>query len=169
MMHYLLQGFNSVLEQMGDLETDVPLIKTYVARFAACAVTESVVTLQELAELMEQGMYYPLFLLCLQQMLKLKDKDWVVNVFNESKMDLQKMLPEVDRSKDRMMEILEERGLSFMFPLLRVQTELWKQIQVEPSATRLFRWIKDNVSTDLHLTPGFINVLTTRYSLDPFL
>lgn len=158
---HFMDGFNSVLEQMGDLETDVPLIKTYVARFAACAVTESVVTLQELAELMEQGMYYPLFLLCLQQMLKLKDKDWVVNVFNESKMDLQKMLPEVDRSKDRMMEILEERGLSFMFPLLRVQTELWKQIQVEPSATRLFRWIKDNVSTDLHLTPGFINVLTT--------
>lgn len=158
---HFMDGYRSVLEQMGDLETDVPLIKTYVARFAAMAVTESVVSLQELAEPMEQGTYYPLFLLCLQQMLKVKDKDWVVNVFNESKMDLQNMLPEVDRSKDRMMEILEERGLSFMFPLLRVQTELWKQIQAEPSATRVTQWIRDNVSKDLHLTPGFINVLTT--------
>ena len=78
---------------MSGMETDVPLIKTYVARFGAYAVTESIVTLQELAEPMEQGTYYPLFLLCLQQMLKQKDKDWVVNVFNESKMDLQNMLP----------------------------------------------------------------------------
>lgn len=78
---------------MSGMETDVPLIKTYVARFAAYAVTESIVTLQELAEPMEQGTYYPLFLLCLQQMLKRKDKDWLVNVFNESKMDLQNMLP----------------------------------------------------------------------------
>ncbi|KAL4224789.1 Eukaryotic translation initiation factor 4 gamma 2 [Mactra antiquata] len=158
---HFMDGYKSVLEQMSDLETDVPLIKTYVARFGAYAVIESIVSLQELADPMEQGTYYPLFMLCLQQMLKLRDKDWVVNVFNESKMDLQCMLPEVDRSKERMMEILEERGLSFMFPLLRVQSELWKQIQVEPAATALYKWIKDNVSNDLHHTPGFINVLTT--------
>ncbi|XP_060572704.1 eukaryotic translation initiation factor 4 gamma 2-like, partial [Ruditapes philippinarum] len=158
---HFMDGYRSVLEQMAGMESDVPLIKTYVARFGAFGVTESIVTLQELAEPMEQGTYYPLFLLCLQQMLKQKDKDWVVNVFNESKMDLQNMLPEVDRSKERMMEILEERGLSFMFPLLRVQSELWKQIQAEPSATALFKWIKETVSTDLHHTPAFINVLTT--------
>lgn len=61
-----------------------------------------------------------------------------------------------------MMEILEERGLSFMFPLLRVQSELWKQIQADPTATSVYRWIKDTVSTDLHEKPAFINVLTTR-------
>ena len=70
---------------------------------------------------------------------------------------------EVDRSKERMMEILEERGLSFMFPLLRVQSELWRQIQVDPSATAIFKWIKEKVSDDLHHTSGFINILTTRY------
>lgn len=94
-MYYLIifQGFKSVLEQMSDLETDVPLIKTYVAGFAAYAVCENIVTLQELAEPMENGTYYPLFLICLQQMLKFRDNDWLVNVFNESKMDLQNMLP----------------------------------------------------------------------------
>jgi len=78
---------------MSAREADVPLIKTYVAGFAAHAVCESVVTLQELSEPMENGTYYPLFLICLQQMLKFQDKDWLVNVFNESKMDLQTMLP----------------------------------------------------------------------------
>lgn len=64
-----------------------------------------------------------------------------------------------------MMEILEDRGLSFLFPLLRVQAELWKEMQTDPSATGLFKWIKEHVSTDLHYTTGFLNVLTTRYSV----
>lgn len=59
------------------------------------------------------------------------------------------------------MEILEDRGLSFMFPLLRVQSELWRQIQAEPNATALYKWIKDKVDPSLHYTKGFINVLTT--------
>lgn len=156
-----MDGFKLVLEQMSELETDVPLVKSYVARYAAEAVAENIITLLDLSEPMEQGTYYPLFLICLQQMLKLRDNKWLVNIFNESKMDLQMMLPEVDRSKERMMEILEERGLSFMFPLLRVQSELWRQIQVDPSATAIFKWIKEKVSDDLHHTSGFINILTT--------
>ena len=78
---------------MCDLETDVPLIKTYVALFGAHAVTDNIISLLELTEPMEQGAFYPLFLICLQQMLKLRDRQWLVNVFNESKMDLQNMLP----------------------------------------------------------------------------
>ena len=88
-----MQGFKSVLEQLSDLEVEAPLIKTYVAGYAACAVTESIVSLQELATPMEQGAYYPLFLICLQQMVSLKDREWLVNMFNESKLDLQNMLP----------------------------------------------------------------------------
>ena len=78
---------------MSDLEADVPLVKSYVARFAAYAVAENIITLLDLSEPMEQGTFYPLFLICLQQMLKLRDNEWLVNVFNESKMDLQMMLP----------------------------------------------------------------------------
>ena len=78
---------------MSDLEADVPLVKSHVARFAAYGVTENIVSLLDLSEPMEQGSFYPLFLLCLQQMLKLRDSKWLVNVFNESKMNLQMMLP----------------------------------------------------------------------------
>lgn len=42
---------------------------------------------------MENGAYYPLFLISLQQMHKIKGKDWLANLFNESKLDLIKMLP----------------------------------------------------------------------------
>ena len=71
------------------------------------------------------------------------------------------LVVEIDQTKERMMEILEDRGLSFMFPLLRVQSELWRQIQAEPNATSLYKWIKDKVDPNLHYTKGFINVLTT--------
>lgn len=70
---------------------------------------------------------------------------------------------EIDQNKEKMMEILEDRGLSFMFPLLRVQSELWRQIQAEPSANALFKWIKDKVDSSLHHTSGFIHILTTRF------
>lgn len=156
-----IEAFQSLLDQMADLETDVPLIRSYVAKFAALGVTEGVVALAELAEPMENGAFYPLFLLCLQQIHKLKDKDWLVTSFNDSKVNLQMMLPEIDQNKEKMMEILEDRGLSFMFPLLRVQSELWKQIQAEPGANALFKWIKDKVDSSLHHTSGFIHILTT--------
>ncbi|XP_052066072.1 eukaryotic translation initiation factor 4 gamma 2-like [Mytilus californianus] len=155
-----MEGFQMLLDQMSAMEAEIPLIKTYLAKFAAMGVTEGVITLAELADPMENGAYYPLFLLCLQQIHKIKDKKWLVASFNNSKINLQKMLPEIDQNKERMMEILEDRGLSFMFPLLRVQSELWRQIQAEPNATALYKWIKDSVDTNLQYTTGFINVLT---------
>lgn len=156
-----MEALQSVFEQMGEMEAEFPLIRSYVSTFAAMSITGQVVTLNELAEPLENGAYYPLFLISLQQMHKIKGKDWLTNLFNESKLDLLKMLPEIDQRKERMMEILEDRGLSFLFPLLRVQSELWKEMQTEPSATALFKWIKEHVNTDLQYTSGFLNILTT--------
>lgn len=41
---------------------------------------------------MENGVYYLFFLISLQQMYKIKGKDWFVNLFNESSLDFIKML-----------------------------------------------------------------------------
>ena len=68
---------------------------------------------------------------------------------------------ELDQNKERMLEILEDRGLSFMFPLLRIQSELGRQIAAEPTANAVFKWVKDKVDVSLHTDPGFINVLVT--------
>ncbi|KAK6973350.1 eukaryotic translation initiation factor 4 gamma 2 [Biomphalaria glabrata] len=156
-----MEGFKQVCNRMSDLETDVPLVKSIMARFGATAVTLGLVTLTDLAEPFEGGVHYPLFLLCLQNIHKMKDKEWLFDTVNRNKIDLQKMLPELDQNKERLMEILEDRGLSFMFPLLRIQAELSKQIAAEPSATALYKWVKDKVEVHLQTDPGFIHVLVT--------
>lgn len=72
------------------------------------------------------------------------------------------LISELDQRKERMLEILEDRGLSFIFPLLRIQSELGRQISTEPTATALFKWIKEKVEPSLQSDPGFINILMTR-------
>ncbi|XP_059161943.1 eukaryotic translation initiation factor 4 gamma 2-like [Physella acuta] len=156
-----MEGFQQVCNKMSELETDVPLIKSIMARFGAMATTLDLVTLSDLAVPFEGGVHYPLFLLCLQNMHRIKDKEWLVDTFSRSKLDLQRMLPELDQNKERFMEILEDRGLSFMFPLLRIQAELARQIAAEPSATALYKWIKEKVEVPLQTDPGFINILVT--------
>ncbi|RUS87631.1 hypothetical protein EGW08_004616, partial [Elysia chlorotica] len=154
-----MESLKKVANQMGGLEAEVPLVKSHVARFGAMATTRGLVTLTELSEPFDGGVHYPLFLLCLQHMHKIKGESWLVDKFNNSKMDLQKMLPELDQNKERMLEILEDRGLSFMFPLLRVQSELAKQINTEPTAAALFKWVKEKVDPSLQTDPGFISIL----------
>ncbi|XP_064601391.1 eukaryotic translation initiation factor 4 gamma 2-like [Liolophura sinensis] len=155
------EAFEVLLDQMAGLENEIPLVRSYTAKIAAWAVSKDVVTLTELSTPMENGSHYPLFLLCLQQMHKVKDKDWLINIFNDSKINLQNMLPESERNKERMMEILEDRSLTFLFPLLRVQADLVKQIQADPNAASIYKWIKERVDTSLLYTPNFVNILTS--------
>ncbi|XP_048338317.1 eukaryotic translation initiation factor 4 gamma 2-like [Sphaerodactylus townsendi] len=76
---------------------------------------------------------------------------------------MQKMLPEIDQNKDRMLEILEGKGLSFLFPLLKLEKELLKQIKLDPSPQAIYKWIKDNISPKLHVDKGFVNILMTSF------
>ena len=71
------QGFSLLLEHLPDLEAETPLIKSQIASLGGRAVTDEIVQLVDLAELMENGVCYPLFLLCLQKMAKEKDKEWL--------------------------------------------------------------------------------------------
>ncbi|GAB6025992.1 Eukaryotic translation initiation factor 4 gamma 2 [Chamberlinius hualienensis] len=154
-----MEGFKRVLLQMADLEVDVPRVKSYVALFAAHAVITELATLAELAEPLENGAHYPLFPLCLQQLHKLQGKQWLSCIFNESKVNLQNMLPEIDRTKERLMDVLEDRGLSFLFPLLRIQADLWRQMQIDPNPGVFYKWVKENVAVNQQTQPGFINAL----------
>lgn len=72
------------------------------------------------------------------------------------------VLAEIDQNKDRMLEILEGKGLSFLFPLLKLEKELLKQIKADPSPQSIYKWIKDNISPKLHTDKGFVNILMTR-------
>lgn len=88
-----LQAFLNVLDQCPKIEQDVPLVKSYLAQFAARAVIAELVSVAELAHPLENGTHFPLFLLCLQQTAKLKDREWLTDIFQQSKVNMQKMLP----------------------------------------------------------------------------
>ncbi|CAL8320399.1 unnamed protein product, partial [Gadus morhua 'NCC'] len=88
-----MQAFLSVLDQCPKIEVDTPLVKSYLAQFAARAVMGELVNMAELAHPLENGTHFPLFLLCLQQMAKLKDREWLTDLFQHSKVNMQKMLP----------------------------------------------------------------------------
>jgi len=158
-----MQAFLSVLDQCPKIEVDIPLVKSYLAQFAARAIIAELVSIAELAHPLENGTHFPLFLLCLQQTAKLKDREWLTDLFQQSKVNMQKMLPEIDQNKDRMLEILEGKGLSFLFPLMKLEKELLKQIQTDPSPQSIYKWIKDNISPKLHTDKGFVNILVTSF------
>ncbi|CAM2115509.1 unnamed protein product [Caretta caretta] len=99
----------------------------------------------------------------LEQLAKLQDREWLTELFQQSKVNMQKMLPEIDQNKDRMLEILEGKGLSFLFPLLKLEKELLKQIKLDPSPQAIYKWIKDNISPKLHVDKGFVNILMTSF------
>uniref|UniRef100_G3P4P1 Eukaryotic translation initiation factor 4 gamma 2 n=1 Tax=Gasterosteus aculeatus aculeatus TaxID=481459 RepID=G3P4P1_GASAC len=158
-----MQAFLNVLDQCPKIELDVPLVKSYLAQFAARAVIAELVSVAELAHPLENGTHFPLFLLCLQQTAKLKDREWLTDVFQQSKVNMQKMLPEIDQNRDRMLEILEGKSLSFLFPLLKLEKELLKQIKADPFPQSIYKWIKDNISPKLHTDKGFVNILMTSF------
>uniref|UniRef100_A0A674F6K6 Eukaryotic translation initiation factor 4 gamma 2 n=1 Tax=Salmo trutta TaxID=8032 RepID=A0A674F6K6_SALTR len=158
-----MRAFLSVLDQCPKIEVDVPLVKSYLAQFAARAIIADLVSMDELAHTLENGTHFPLFLLCLQQTAKLKDREWLTDLFQQSKVNMQKMLPEIDQNKDRMLEILEGKGLSFLFPLMKLEKELLKQIKADPSPQSIYKWIKDNISSKLHTDKGFVNILMTSF------
>ena len=151
-----------MINEIEDLERDLPRVKSNVAAFMSNAIGNEVMSLKEASEPLEGGQHYPLFLLCLQHLHKSKGNDWLFDAFTESKINLIEMLPENDRNKERMADILEDRGLSFLYPMLRIESDLWKQLtQADCTPTSLYRWLKDNVDPSLQNNTDFIRVLFT--------
>jgi translation initiation factor 4G len=69
---------------------------------------------------------------------------------------------EADRGKERMMEILDDRSLSFLQPMLRVEMELGKQIRSDQSPAALIKWLKDNVGPKIMASPVFVDLAFTE-------
>ncbi|XP_031638600.1 eukaryotic translation initiation factor 4 gamma 2 [Contarinia nasturtii] len=153
----LLESFKSLINGMND--SPVPRITTLVASLLSRSVIVKLFKLADVANYTENGAHYPLFLLVLQQLYKTLGKQALLDIFNESKVNLMSSLPEADRTKDRMAEILEDRNLSFLYPLLKLQGELQKQIQNDPNPQSLYKWIKDNVESICYNDPGFVTAL----------
>lgn len=71
------------------------------------------------------------------------------------------LLAEIDQSKEKLMTVLEDRKLNFLYPMLKVQKDLSNAIMADPNPTPIYKWVKDNVNASMHTAPNFINVLVT--------
>lgn len=160
-LHQFNDAFKELVGQFGEKEQEIPRIFSHLANYAARSVILELMTLSEVAELTEGGSNYPLFMLTLQTLNKEMGKADLTKLFNDSKINLMSTLPEADRTKERMSEILEERGLTFLFPLLRIQSALWKQIEADPNPTQFYKWIKETLDPSHQSDSGFINALMT--------
>lgn len=101
-------GVKSLTDSIQDREAELPRITSLVATLAAQGILQKLFTLSDIANLTENGAHYPLFLLILQQINKIEGKSDLTKIFNESKINLLSQLPEVDRTKERLAEILED-------------------------------------------------------------
>ncbi|KAH8401339.1 hypothetical protein KR009_004655 [Drosophila setifemur] len=159
----LVEVFKQLVNKMNEREALNPRITTLVASVLAKTVSTepTLLKLNDIANFTDNGQHYPLFLLVLQQLHKTIGKEALEEKFRASKVDLVNSLPEADRSKERLAGILEDRQLSFLYPLLKVQAEMLKQLQSDPSPSNFYKWVKANVDNKYYKDPGFIQALMT--------
>lgn len=157
----IIDALRSVINGMSEREKTIPKVTTHVASLLARSMTKKICKLNDIASFTSNGQHYPLLLLVLQQLHKSIGEDQLVEVFNANKVNLMTSLPECDRTKERLAEILDDRKLSFLQPLLRIESELWRQIKEDPQPQTFYKWIKDNVDQIRYTDPGFITALMT--------
>ncbi|XP_018336290.1 eukaryotic translation initiation factor 4 gamma 2 [Agrilus planipennis] len=150
----------NLMDEEGENETTTKM-SCAGAALVAHAVREQLMSLVDVAALTDNGSHYPLFLYVLQRLHKLIGKNELLELFNSSKINLLSQLPESDKTKERLAEILEERDLTFLYPLLRIQAELAKQLHADPNPQQFYKWIKENLDPTNYTDPGFINALVT--------
>ncbi|XP_066592821.1 eukaryotic translation initiation factor 4 gamma 2 isoform X1 [Prorops nasuta] len=152
-------GWKELVQSITEKESTVPCVASHVAFLTARAIVDNLIQLTDLAAVTENGQHHPLFLLVLQQLHKSQGKARLAQIFNESKIYLISQLPEAEKTKERLGEILEDRELTFLYPLLRIQGDMWRQLESDPTPNALFRWIKDKLDPSHQSDPAFINAL----------
>lgn len=158
---HVVDCFRNLITKMSQNMSSIPLIFSHIAAFAAHVICENILPLSEVADATENGKHYPLMLITLQNINKNLGKNTLIDLFGKSKINLLHTLPEADRTKERLAEILEDRNLTFLFPLLRIQADLWKQLKADGDPNNLYKWIKENLDPGHFSDPGFISALAT--------
>lgn len=158
----LMNAFKVIFEQLHSLEIETPKVKSLVAGFLSQSTVDSLLTIEEVGNVLSGGKHHPLFLLYLQKLGKSAGQVWLHEKFIASKINLMDMLPEADKSKERLASILKDRCLGFLDTMLTIEPDLWEQMkEKDPSPASIYRWIKDNVEQSIQNTPPFAQVLVT--------
>ena len=87
------QGLKSLFDKFSELEASVPRIKTSTGYVVANLVIQDVVDIKLVAEYLKEGRLFPLFFLVLQQCVKIKNKEWLMEKFERSGIKMKLMMP----------------------------------------------------------------------------
>ncbi|BES99208.1 Eukaryotic translation initiation factor 4 gamma [Nesidiocoris tenuis] len=153
--------FRSIVKTAADMDSTNPLVFHFVAEMASTAIKENFLSIAQVGDLTEDGINYPLLYLTLSELHKAIGKERLSELFNQSKVSLMNALSDRERTKTRLNEVLEERQLVFLEPLLVLERELWSALEREPTAQSLYRCAKESISSEHHTSPAFITALMT--------
>ncbi|KER33272.1 hypothetical protein T265_00778 [Opisthorchis viverrini] len=175
--------------------TSVIFSKSKFASIAASLLWIGALQLTDLTEPLRAGKHHPLFLLILQQLVRMIDgssqanhsgapdsfgtqsvachtveerRQMMIRWFRDSGILMSQMLPDGNQWNERLLETLEERGLSFLVPNLCLSRELNKLLTSGPLSTKtddehmtltLSECLKKCVRPEDQQSPDFIHTV----------
>ncbi|CAH8569138.1 unnamed protein product [Schistosoma guineensis] len=121
--------------------TQLTYSKSKLALLSAALIWSRHISLSEFGEPLRGGKHHPLFLLVLQRLSQIVSEDGseticisgaglsdrrslLIQLFQESELQMNQMVPEGSQTNEALLSLLEERNLDFLVPSLRLSTEL---------------------------------------------
>jgi len=132
-----------------------------MVHLAVWSLTTEKIKFAELAEMTEGGSTHPYFFSILQSMAN-QSEDKTLALFKESGVKLLDQLPSDSRTEELLGNLLEEKKLLFLVPLLAIKSELWRQLETNPSPEAYLAWIQANVHPEHHTDPAFVYALMSN-------
>merc|ERR1719483_1315922 len=129
------------------------------SELAAWSVSTEKVKLAEVAEMTDGGATHPLFFSTLQ-VLAVKDEAGTFLKFKDSNIKMLDQLPLSLRTEEQLGLQLEEKNLSFLFPLLAIKADMWRQLEGGNTATFL-AWVQNTVPPENRNDSGFVSTLVS--------
>ena len=151
------EGLSRLIQSYSTLETS----ESGMTELAVWSINSDKVKLVDVGEMTEGGASHPLFFTVLQG-LATGSEDDLLTLFKESGVNLDEQLPTDLRTESGLGVLLEEMKLSFLVPLLTINTEIWKQLETNPGPDELLAWIKTKVPAEHHTDPVFVFALMTN-------
>jgi len=108
------------------------------ASLVAWAYQEGIFTLPEIADLSHALLDFLKVLQCIRD---LNGESSLSDAFDSSTIRLLDYLPESDRNEANLGKSLEECGLTFLMPLLKIRKDMEKQLEDDPDPSRFLHWI----------------------------
>jgi len=148
--------------------TNLDIAEGGMAHLAVWSLNTDKVKLVEFAEMTEGGSTHPYFLSVLQKLANTSE-DNTLTMFKESGVKLLDQLPQDLRTEDHLSNILQEKKLAFLVPLLTIKSELMRQLENNATPETFLAWIQGNVLNEHQSDPAFVYALTStllRYIIE---